>query len=131
MSGYNCVQSVVLAFADDLDLDEEFLAKMSSGFGGGIGGLRGICGTVTGMIIVNNIMNGNITEDGKKEHYESTRNLVEKFEAIYETSTCSELLDFLELDADPLPRTEEYYKTRPCVRFVETAVEILEKNILK
>ena len=38
--GYNCAQSVVLAFEDLLPLDKESLAKLSSSFGGGIGGFR-------------------------------------------------------------------------------------------
>jgi hypothetical protein len=32
---------------------------------------------------------------------------------------------------DPVPdkRTEQYYKARPCIRFVEAAAEILDKYI--
>ena len=33
------------------------------------------------------------------------------------------------LKQDPQPRTEEYYKVRPCVRFVETAAELLEEML--
>ena len=40
MKGYNCSQSIVLAFADMLDIDEKSLLKMSSSFGGGMGRLR-------------------------------------------------------------------------------------------
>ena len=38
--GYNCSQSVVLAFCDDIGLDSETALKISSSFGGGMGRLR-------------------------------------------------------------------------------------------
>ena len=37
MQGYNCSQSLVLAFADLTDMKEDALLKLSSGFGGGMG----------------------------------------------------------------------------------------------
>ena len=43
--GYNCSQSVVLAFADLLPVDEKTLMKLSSSFGGGMGRLREVCGS--------------------------------------------------------------------------------------
>ena len=44
--GYNCSQSVVLAYADVLGLDWDQAAKYSSSFGGGLGRLRHVCGTL-------------------------------------------------------------------------------------
>ena len=29
----------------------------------------------------------------------------------------------------PLPRTPEYYKVRPCIRFVETAAGLIEREL--
>ena len=37
MEGYNCAQSVFLAYADLLDLAKELAKKMSVSFGGGVG----------------------------------------------------------------------------------------------
>ena len=36
LKGYNCAQSVVLAFHEELGLDEETAARMASAFGGGM-----------------------------------------------------------------------------------------------
>ena len=41
--GYNCAQSVALAFAGDMNIDRETLLRMSSPFGGGMGRLREVC----------------------------------------------------------------------------------------
>ena len=51
-SGYNCAQSVVGAFADVTELEEKTALRLASGIGGGLGGMRQTCGTVTGMCMV-------------------------------------------------------------------------------
>ncbi|MGN1138499.1 MAG: C-GCAxxG-C-C family protein, partial [Ruminococcus sp.] len=50
--GYNCAQAVFGAFADDLGIDFDTAVKISSPFGGGMGRLREVCGTVSGMNMV-------------------------------------------------------------------------------
>ena len=39
-SGYNCAQSVFLAYSDVFELDLELAKKMSVSFGGGVGRMR-------------------------------------------------------------------------------------------
>ena len=55
-SGYNCSQSVIGAFCDDLGLDFNTTMKLSEGFGGGIGRMRLTCGAVSGMVMVTGMM---------------------------------------------------------------------------
>lgn len=50
--GYNCSQSVVLAFCEPLGLDMETMAKLASSFGGGMGRLREVCGAISGMLMI-------------------------------------------------------------------------------
>ena len=52
LKGYNCTQSVVLAFSDLIDIDRDTLMKLSCSFGGGMARLREVCGSVSGMFIV-------------------------------------------------------------------------------
>ena len=52
LEGYNCAQSVVLAFADEMGIPKETAARIASSFGGGLGRLREVCGCVSGMAIV-------------------------------------------------------------------------------
>lgn len=56
--GYNCAQSVVLAYAEEMGLEMKTAARLSSGFGGGVGGLRGVCGAVSGMAMVYGMLCG-------------------------------------------------------------------------
>lgn len=49
LNGYNCAQSVFCAFCEDFDISFEQGLKLSSSFGGGMGRLREVCGTVSAM----------------------------------------------------------------------------------
>ena len=50
--GYNCTQAVFLAFEDLHGMNRREAAMLSSSFGGGMGRLREVCGTVSGMFLV-------------------------------------------------------------------------------
>ena len=56
--GYNCAQSVFLAFEDLYEIDRKTALCMSSSFGGGMGRLREVCGAVSGMFMVAGILYG-------------------------------------------------------------------------
>ena len=135
LSGCSCSQAVFGAFAQDAGIDRETAMKLASSFGGGLGGARELCGAVSGMMMAAGLLFGysDIGDlDVKTAHYARSRALVEAFKEKHETIICRELLSSLEtLKADPSERTPEYYKTRPCARFVETAAALLEAEIAK
>ncbi len=132
--GYNCSQSVVLAFEDLLPMDHETLAKMSSSFGGGMGRLREVCGGVSGMFIVAGILygyDGPKDYEGKKKHYERIQYLAHEYEKINGSIVCRDLLGLPNGKdiAAPEKRSREYYEKRPCPNLVAVAAAILEKYI--
>lgn len=49
--GYNCAQSIALAFCDEIGIEKTKLLRMVSSFGGGMGRLREVCGAVSGMFL--------------------------------------------------------------------------------
>ena len=49
--GYNCAQSVALAFSDLVPMEEKTLLRLSSSFGGGFGRLREGCGAVSALYL--------------------------------------------------------------------------------
>lgn len=133
-NGYNCSQSVVLAFADLLPVDRENLLKLSSSFGGGIGRLREVCGSFSGIAIILGLLygyDGNESGDVKKEHYARIQELAHKFEERNGSIVCRELLGLNVKHDEPVPekRSEEYYKKRPCAELVGDAAEILEEYL--
>ena len=56
--------------------------------------------------------------------------LVAQFEAENGSHTCGELLGLLKGERPaPSPRTQAYYKARPCARLVESAARILDQAL--
>ena len=134
-AGYNCAQSVFAAFCDVTGYSEEQALLISSSFGGGMGRMRETCGAVTAMFMVAGAVRGydDVSTDApKKAHYELIQAMAAEFKKEYGTITCRELLVSLKPDSKPTPsaRTKEYYKVRPCVRFVATAADIVDKMVL-
>ena len=132
LQGYNCAQSVAVAFSDILNLDESFCAKAVSAFGGGMGRLREVCGAVSGMVFVISLLYGYDDPqdaDGKKALYALVQQLAEEFKAENGSIICLEILDNPPTDPNPSPRTAEYYRQRPCARMVLTAGQILDRYI--
>ena len=117
--GYNCSQAVLLTFSDQLGLDKETALKLSSSFGGGMGRLREVCGAVSSMFMVAGLKNGYTDpcdQTAKKEHYALIQRLAEEFKKENGSIVCRELLGLANGPDSPnaSPRTEEYYKKRPC-----------------
>lgn len=132
--GFNCAQSVFLAFSDKYDMDEKLALRLSSSFGGGMGRLREVCGAVSGMFMVAGVLYGydETTEnDDKKNHYTRIQKLAQQFREETGSIICRELLGLGEGKDSPQPekRTAEYYKKRPCIEMVGLAAAIMEQYI--
>ena len=130
LQGFNCCQAVVLAFKDELGLDEETIKKLSIGFGGGLARQRLTCGAVSGMTLVL----GAVMSDGndKARAYATIRQACEDFKSQTGSLICAEMLSgeiLKDKSATPAVRTPEYYKKRPCADLCYLAAEIAEKHI--
>lgn len=133
--GFNCSQSVFLAFEDMYKLDPKTALMLSSSFGGGMGRLREVCGAVSGMFMVAGVLYGYDDPkdyEVKKVHYERIQQLAKEFESRNGSIVCRQLLGLGEGKDTPAPekRTQEYYKKRPCAELVGMAAAIMEQYIL-
>jgi C_GCAxxG_C_C family probable redox protein len=61
--GYNCAQSVVGAYAAELDVSEDVALRMAAGFGGGLGRCGEACGALTGAVMVIGLRVGSAEAD--------------------------------------------------------------------
>ena len=132
LEGYNCAQAVAVAFCDVTGMEKDYAAKLVSGFGGGMGRLREVCGAVSGMFFVLSYLYGYDAPGGdskKKQLYGQVQELAEGFRTKNGSIICRELLDNPPSDPNPSPRTAEYYAKRPCARMVMTAAELLDEFI--
>lgn len=58
LKGFNCSQSVVYGFREEIGLTDDAALKMTSGFGAGMGRKGELCGAVTGGILVLGMRHG-------------------------------------------------------------------------
>ena len=132
-SGYNCSQAVLGVFCEEFGLDMQTAMKISSSFGGGMGRMREVCGTVSGMFMSAGLAfaDTGASPASKGEHYKKIQELARRFKEKNGSIICRELLQGVESSTSPTPseRTETYYKKRPCIELVGDAVEILENYI--
>lgn len=132
LEGYNCSQAVFTAFSYRFGIDEETAKLISAGLGGGVGRMREVCGAVSGAaMVLGSVAAASSGDDkeGKAANYELVRRFAEEFKKRHGgTVICREMLKMnipMEASAMPENRTAEYYKSRPCLRAVENAAEIL------
>lgn len=133
--GYNCSQSVAMTFADWYDIPLGIMTKISASYGGGIGRMRETCGSALGMFMLAGleIACEEADQTVKAKNYAAVQQLAADFKEQTGSIVCKELLGLNKQRADgtipeivivstPEARTDEYYKKRPCVRMVETAI---------
>ena len=131
LKGNNCAQAVFAAFCDITGVDEKTALYIASSFGGGMGHIGETCGAVTGMLMAAGMLMGygeNADMNTKKTYYRKVKELTDKFKAEFEHLRCPELLAKLGKGDYNMPSGDEY-KARPCLVFVEKAVQILENEL--
>lgn len=136
LKGANCSQAVFAAFSDVTGMTESEACRLAAAFGGGFARQREVCGAVSGMTLVLGALYGydDIVDQRKKaEIYAKEQALCNRFREKYGTIICRELLQnrVAGIGTTPVPdaRTEEYYKTRPCLATIETAAELMDAFI--
>ena len=149
LKGYNCSQAVLLAFSDMTGLDEKTAMRLASSFGGGMGRMREVCGTVSGMLMVLGLLYGYdatspTSQADKTAHYARVQELAARFREQNGSIVCREILaghakahmEASGTDAQteamlsdspvPTPRSEEYYRKRPCPELAAFAARLLD-----
>ncbi len=126
--GYNCSQSVLGVFCEELGLNFDTAMKISSSFGGGMGRMREVCGAVSGMFMAAGLAYSTPVNN-KTEQYKIVQELAKRFKEKNGSIICRELLEGIETSTSPIPeeRNENYYKKRPCIDLVCSSVELLEE----
>lgn len=133
--GYNCAQSVLLAYCDEIGFDKDTVLKLASSFGGGMGRMREVCGAVSALFMIAGILKGYTApndDETKQTHYQLIQDLATEFKSHFGTIICRELLgdDVADNSAKPSQRTEKYYQSRPCSDFIKMAAKIAQEKLL-
>lgn len=122
--GYNCAQSIFMAYLDILDITKEDAMKVSYGFGGGVGQMREICGTLTGATMVLGHYYGKEAADVKQKQQVNLKvsSLCKEFEENHNSIVCGELLG--------LRTTDKNINRKTCDELIDEVVRILEKYLI-
>jgi C_GCAxxG_C_C family probable redox protein len=131
-NGFNCAQSVLASYKDELSMNEKNLLKISCGFGGGMARMQETCGAVSGAYMVIGLKYGKYNKDdneSREKTYRLVREFNSEFKKIFKTTECKELLGCSLLTEEG----KKYFKDnnlleKVCVKCVESSVKIL--NIL-
>ena len=129
-AGYNCAQSVFLAYSDVFELDMEMAKKMSVSFGGGVARMREICGTVSAMAMLAGFKYPvlDITDqEARTKNYAMVQKKADMLKEKKGTNISRRLITpkhAATTTTAPAARTQEYYQKRPCGRFVEDSARI-------
>ncbi len=111
--GYNCSQCVAMVFDDIIGLNLDIIARISSGFGGGIGGQHQACGAVSGMTMIIGAKKFN-TPACKPDLYKTVQKWCNEFKQINGSIICNELLQ---------------PGRKPCMELIEDAITIIHHRL--
>lgn len=133
-AGYNCAQSVVMAYADLYKVDAETLLKVSAPLGGGMGRLREVCGAVSGMFLILGLEHPATNPNDKTTKttcYEAVQRTGIAFKEKMGSYICADLLKIGRAPQNPTPddRNAAYYAKRPCAYCVAQAATILGNEL--
>ena len=129
-TGLNCAQSVLTAYAEELNLNSTSALEIASGFGGGMGRLQQTCGAVTGSFMVIGIINSRDIHDDVIRG-EQTPAMIQKFNNEFlkrnSSTNCSELLNCdLKTNAGQEYFTNNNLGRKVCQKCISDSIEILE-----
>jgi C_GCAxxG_C_C family probable redox protein len=129
--GFNCAQAVSAAFCEELGADEETAAKMSSALGAGMSRTGGVCGAVSGALMVIGMKYGSSKPRdiaAKNKSYEAGRVFLKMFEDKYGSIFCPKLIGIdISTEAGLQAAREKKIFETICADIVQDTVGILEQ----
>lgn len=89
--GFNCAQSVVIPFCEELGVDPAVISRAAEGFGGGMGGYELVCGALSGAVMVAGLKfaDGNMDNPKSKQNtYDVSKEIGIEFEKQCGSTLC-------------------------------------------
>ena len=139
LEGFNCCQSVLLAFADVLEenglSDAGTLKILGSGFGGGFARMREVCGSFSACTMMAGFIRPAVSPgiEERKANYALVQEMAEDFRKRNGGSiVCRELLGLQGHGPEgpqPSVRTPDFYRKRPCGEIIRNAAVIAAEKM--
>lgn len=124
----NCAQSVIGAYSEQYDLDKNTLYKLASAFGGGMGHTDGVCGAISGGLMVLGLKH-NSKQFDKETTYARTRHLMDEFVKRNGTRDCEKLIGVdLMTEEGKKEFKEKEIKKKVCEKCIADVIDIIENS---
>jgi C_GCAxxG_C_C family probable redox protein len=131
--GFNCSQSVLMAFAGRFGMDGAQAARVASAFGGGMARHGSTCGAVTGALMAVGLHAGHAVAEeaaARDDVYARAQALMARFEERHGATACRALTGANLLD--PVERqaaSDRGTFTTLCPQLVRTAAELVAEQL--
>ncbi len=129
LQGYTCTQSILASFADGYGLQQQMAFRIGEPFGAGTSCTGGMCGAVTGAIMVLGLQFGSTLSNDDSARlftYQRVNELIHRFKEIRSSIQCTDLLGYNL--SDPQQFQQVYDKGlfhQLCPALVRDAAQIL------
>jgi C_GCAxxG_C_C family probable redox protein len=129
---HNCAQSVLMAFAPSLGIEQETASRLANGFGIGIS-CGDTCGAVSGAVMVLGLAYGGggpQQVEAKRRTYRLSREFMDRFREKHGSIRCTELIGCNPATPEGEDKAaKEHLFELICAGLVQDAVEILEQML--
>jgi C_GCAxxG_C_C family probable redox protein len=130
-AGHLCSQAICEVYGESFGLSSGTAARLATGFGSGIARTDGICGAVSGGVMVLGLAfgGGDAADRAARERtYAAVQEFIAAFVAAHGSVSCTELLGYdLGNPAESAAAREAGAVPRICPVMVRTAAELLEE----
>ncbi|MCP4021779.1 MAG: C_GCAxxG_C_C family protein [Desulfobacteraceae bacterium] len=132
MKGYMCSESIVMAFADEFDLDPEIATRISGGFAGGMAQGK-TCGAVCGAIMIIGLKYGAglvRNQYAKDRCFQITQEFSHRFIKRRKTLECGQILAMNNINPTDPEEMKHLREKKLCDKIIKDAAQILEDILL-
>ncbi len=133
--GCTCAQSILASFAPRYDFPHNLALRLGEPFGAGTSCTGGMCGSVTGAILVLGLRYGSsLSSDNaaRLRTYQRVQELIHRFQEIHGSIQCTDLLGYNLSDPEQFQTVcEKGLFNQRCPVFVRDAAQILAGLIEK
>jgi C_GCAxxG_C_C family probable redox protein len=128
--GYNCSQSVIAAYAEQLKIDKATALSIACGFGAGMGRLQETCGAVTGSYMVLGVFACQKYAENaerKDQSYLLIQEFTRQFIALHGSDKCRDLVHYNLLTPEGRREaSEQKVFASVCEKCITDSIEIME-----
>lgn len=117
--GLNCAQSVVMAYADLLDMKPEVALATAAPFGRGLAKMNEVCGCVTGMALLSQVIAPVRDRADMMMNHNLVKSMADEFREENGDIVCRRLLGL----------EESGIKKKPCNEYVACAARIFGRKL--